>query len=223
VVGIFLGMDKIIEDFPVYIFSAMVLVNFFNDTLHSAVRSVTGNAPLVRKVYLPREMFPAASLIVSAVHLAPGMVIVLIGALWTGWTPSVLGLLAGLLGFAIVAVLGMGLGLLVAALNVYYRDLEQGVDVLTILTTWSVPMIYPWLQVRDHAPGWGLELYLANPLVTAVSLFHKAFWYPQTRHDFEFPPNLWLYGFASLAGAFLVLWIGQRVFARLSPDFASEL
>src|SRR5262249_11765406 len=72
-VGNFLGLSKLIQGFPVYLFAAMVVVNLFTETLHSSTRSVTGNAPLIRKVFLPREMFPVASLLVSLVHFVPGL------------------------------------------------------------------------------------------------------------------------------------------------------
>ncbi|WP_067459509.1 ABC transporter permease [Actinomadura macra] len=223
VVGVFLGMDKQVEDFPVYLFAGMVLINLFTETLHSTTRSVTGNAPLVRKVFLPRELFPTASALVSLVHFLPGMMILLGGAVAAGWRPSPTGLAAAALGFAIIVVLGLGLGLLCAAVNVFFRDLEQVVDISVIVITWSVPMIYPWTHVRTHAPGWVLDLYLANPLVSAVSLFQRAFWYSGTGGDFAFPPDLYVRAALSLGLSVLVFLAGHAVFARMQQRFAQEL
>ncbi|NVI92010.1 ABC transporter permease [Actinomadura sp. BRA 177] len=223
VVGVFLGMDRHVEHFPIYLFSGMVLVNLFNETLHSCTRSVTGNGPLIKKVFLPRELFPAASLLVSLVHFLPGFGIMLAGALTYGWRPSPVGLLAAALGFVLIIVLGLGLGLLCAAINVFFRDLEQVVDIMVIVITWSVPMIYPWWHVRDEAPGWVLDVYLANPLVSAVSLFQRAFWFPGTGGDFAFPPDLYGRAAISLAVSGLVLLAGSLVFARAQQRFAQEL
>jgi ABC-type polysaccharide/polyol phosphate export permease len=223
VVGVFLGMDRHIAHFPIYLFAGMVLINLFTDTLHSATRSVTGNAALVRKVYLPREMFPTASLLVSLVHFVPGFAILLGAALSQGWRPSAGGLGAALLGFAIVVTLAMALGLFSAAINVLLRDLEQAVDVLMIVITWSVPMIYPWTFVRDQAPGWVLDLYLANPLVAAVSLFQRAFWYPTAGSGFTFPPDLYPRAGLALVLAVTLLVLAQFTFARLQRRFAQEL
>src|SRR5690606_17158172 len=102
VAGVFLGMSDRVEHFPIFMFS------------------VLGNAPLVRKVYLPRELFPVASLLVSCVHLLPGLAIVLAAAVAWGWTPSFAALGSALLGFALVATLGLGLGLICSALHVFY-------------------------------------------------------------------------------------------------------
>jgi ABC-2 type transport system permease protein len=222
-VGIFLQMNRSIEDFAVFLFSGMVLVNFFTDTLHASTRAVRGNAPLIRKIYLPREMFPVASGLVSAIHLVPGLVILSCGAVMSGWRPSFTGAGAALLGFAIIAVLGMALGLLCSAYNVFYRDFEQVVDVLSIVFTWSVPMIYPWTLVRDTLPGWALDLYLANPLAIAVSLFQRCFWFPGTDGTFEFPPGLARDGLIALALAGVLLAVATRVFNRKQTRFAEEL
>ncbi|MFC9973728.1 ABC transporter permease [Spirillospora sp. NPDC127200] len=223
VIGLFLGMGRQVENFPIFLFSGMVLVNLLTETLHAATRSVTGNAPLVRKVFLPRELFPSASLLVSLVHFVPGVLILSAGALVYGWRPSFAAVGAGLLGLAIVLILGYGLGLLCAAVNVFFRDLEQAVDVSIMVVTWSVPMIYPWTHVREHAPGWLFEVYLANPLVSAVSLFQRAFWYPGTGGTFAFPPHLYARSAVALAVSVAVLVIGRAVFARTQKRFGQEL
>ncbi|MFI0450835.1 ABC transporter permease [Actinomadura sp. 6N118] len=223
VVGIFLGMSKNVQHFPIFMFSGLILVSFFNETLINATHSVLGNAPLVRKVYLPRELFPVASLLVSCVHLVPGLAIVTGVSIAWGWTPSAGAIGSALLGFALVAVFGMGLGLLCSALHVFYRDTDKVVDIATLFITWSVPMIYPWTVVRDTAPGWALDLYLANPIADAVLLFERAFWWPTTDQTFLFPPHLTRDGLISLAIGVVVLVFGQLVFARLQRRFAEEL
>ncbi|HEU5161420.1 MAG TPA: ABC transporter permease [Streptosporangiaceae bacterium] len=222
-VGVFLKMNRNIDYFAIYLFSGMVLINFFTETLHSTTRSIRGNAPLIRKVYLPRELFPAASTLVSAVHFVPGLLILVVGALATGWTPSLVGAAAIVLALAVIAVLGLALGLLCAAYNVFFRDFEQVIDILNIVIVWSVPMIYPWMVVRDAVPDWALDLYLASPLVTAVSLFQRAFWFPAAARPFELPPHLFTNGVISLAGALLVLGLAQYVFSRKQRRFAEEL
>jgi ABC-2 type transport system permease protein len=223
VVGVFLRMSDRLEHFAIYLFAGMVLINFFTETLHSTTRSIRGNAPLIKKVYLPREMFPVASALVSVVHFIPGVIILLTAVALTGRTPSPAELVPALLGFAVVAALGMALGLLCAAYNVFLRDFEQVVDVLSVVITWSVPMIYPWTTVRDAAPDWLLTIYLANPLVTAVSLFQHAFWLPGTRSGFTLPPQLFVKGAVSLVAALLLLGVAQYVFGRQQARFAEEL
>ncbi|TYC07832.1 ABC transporter permease [Actinomadura syzygii] len=223
VAGVFLGMSKNVQHFPIFMFSGLVLVSFFNETLINTTHSVLGNAPLIRKVYLPRELFPVASLLVSCVHLLPGVAIALGVAIAWGWTPSALAIGSALLGFALVAVLGIGLGLICSALHVFYRDTDKVVDIATLFVTWSVPMIYPWTMVRDTAPGWGLDLYLSNPMAVGVLLFERAFWWPTTDRTFVFPAGLTRDALVLLVLGVLLLGAGQFVFARLQRRFAEEL
>jgi ABC-2 type transport system permease protein len=238
VVGIFLKMSKVIPNFPVFLFSGMVLVGFFTETLITTTWSVVGNAPLVKKVYLPRELFPAASTLVSGVHMLPAMGILLGGALWAGWTPSWLGAGSAVLAFGIVGVLATAFGLLFSAVNVLFRDFGQVVDILNIVIPWSVPMIYPWTTVQEATHGgWPLAVYLANPLSTAVLLFERAFWWPTNHHAPTlpdgrpalpgglpaFPAHLTVRGLVSLLAAVVLLGVAQLMFARLQRRFAQEL
>lgn len=228
VVGVFLRMARVIPAFPVYLFAGMVLVNFFTETLITATWSVIGNRALVQKVYLPREVFPVASMLVSLVHTVPALAILLGGATVAGWSPSPLALGSAALGLAIVVVLALAFGLLFAAINVFFRDFGQVVDILAIVIPWTTPMIYRWTAVRDATSDLGLQIYLANPLVTAVSLFQRAFWWPATGRPFRpgdhaFPDHLTVRGLASLGVAVVLLGIGQLVFRRLQWRFAQEL
>lgn len=239
VVGIFLKMSKSIPNFPVFLFSGMVLMSFFTETLITTAWSVVGNASLVKKVYLPREMFPVSSMLVSGVHMLPALGILLGGALWAGWSPSLLASGSMVLALAIVVSLAMAVGLLFSAVNVFFRDFGQVVDIINIVLPWSVPMIYPWTTVMQSTHGdWLLELYLANPLTSAVLLFERAFWWPaNAQHALTlpngapalpgglpaFPDHLTVRGLVSLLAAVILLVIAQVVFARLQRRFAEEL
>lgn len=223
VVGIFLGLADKVEHFPVYLFSGLVLFTFFMETLNSTTRSIRSNKALIRKIYLPREMFPIASLLVSGFHFLPGLIILLIAALLTSWAWTPVTLAAALLGFSIIAVFGLAVGLFFSAFNVFFRDFEKVVDVLSIAIRWSAPIIYPWTLVQDRVGFWIVQAYLANPLAIAVSLFQRGFWYPGNSNLYEFPPQLWLRGLVALAAVSLLAVLGQYTFSRLERRFAEEL
>lgn len=224
VIGMVLGLRDHMDYFAIYLFSGLVLITFFNESFNSATRSVVRNRSLIKKIYLPREMFPVASMLVSCVHFLPGLVILMGAALILGWVPTPVTLGAALLGFAIIAVFGMGVGFIFAAFNVFFRDFEKVVDVVTIVTRWSAPMIYPWTFVRDAFNGGiGLEIYLANPLAGAVTLFQRAFWLPVTDGTFEFPPHLFVRGLIIFAAVVMLFVLAQWVFGRMERRFAAEL
>lgn len=223
VLGIILNLTRQVEWFAVYLFSGLVLFTFFMETFNSTTRSITANKALIRKIYLPREMFPIASLLVSGFHFLPGLTILVVAALLTSWAWTWVTLAGALLGFAIIAMFGLAVGLFFSAFNVFFRDFEKVVDVMSLVVRWSAPMLYPWTLVQERLPEWALQLYLANPLVPAVSLFQRAFWYPGNDDVFQFPPHLWLRGFLALAACGVLAALGQLAFSRLERRFAEEL
>jgi ABC-2 type transport system permease protein len=128
-----------------------------------------------------------------------------------------------------VATLVTGLGLLMAALNVYFRDVENIVDLVLVVVVWLSPVLYPWSFAQEQiTSGWLEQLYLANPLTVAVQLFQRAFWFPgaQSRPDgVRRParPDLFTRGVVMLVVSLACWRSGQLVFRRLEGRFAQEL
>jgi len=234
VIGLVFGIVRRVPNFAVHIVAGMAMVHYFTETFGSATKSVIKNRALVRKIYLPREMFPVASLLVSAVNIVPGLVILFGAAVLTGWYFEWVMIPAALLGFAIITAFGMAVGLLFSALNVYYRDFSKVVEVLTMLTFWSCPMIYSFDRISDlffADPDlrWAGELYLANPLAISVMLFQRAFWVPTVANDptvdqtqVTLAPDLYTRGLIILAVSVLLVFVAQKVFTRLEPSFAEQ-
>ena len=221
--GFVFGVRDLIENFALYVFSGLVLVLFFNEALTSATRAVRGNRALINKIFLPREMFPLVSVMVSTRHFLPQVAVLLVIAVLAGWTPTWAALGAALAGFALIFLLLVGLGLIASTLNVYFRDAEQVVEIVTMIAFWSAPVMYSWTFMRD-AIGDGplLTLYLSNPLVVAVNLFHEAFWAPTTTTPLPDPPMA-VPAAIAVGIVLTTLVVGQIMFSRLQGRFASEL
>jgi ABC-2 type transport system permease protein len=225
--GIFLNLQGSTPNYAIYLFSGIILVNFFVEVLGNSTRSIVDNRDLIRKIYLPRELFPVSTLLVSAIHFLP-QTLVLIGAcLMVGWEPSILQLAAVVLAFVIVGVLATGLGLLFGAANVYFRDSENIVDMILMIVTWASPVLYVWTMV-ERALGSYFFLYQLNPMTVAVEIFHWGFWYPTLSAD-QIGATPVMHGLASvwapvaLGVSLLILFVGQLVFRKLSVRFAQEL
>lgn len=239
VLGLFLNLDRGIPNYAVYLFSGIVVINLFSEAYKNATTSIVGNAPLVRKVFLPRQLFAISAAIVALVHFLPQVGLLLIVCLLLGWITnvSILGVLAIFAAVALVLVFSLGLGLLFGALNVRYRDAENIVELFLLLATWASPVLYSWTQVQDAIvgtlgwPRWLLEVYLLNPITQAVELFHYAFWRPVSEGVFTvegvsmaaLPPNLGWNTLWAFLIAIAMLLIGQAVFRRLEGRFAQDL
>ncbi len=227
VIGLVLRIHDAVEYFGIHMFAGLVFVHYFTETISAGTRSIVRNKAILRKMAMPREMFPVASMLVSAFHVVPGIVILTVACLWVGWTPDLVGLGAGLLAFAIIAVLGTALALLFSAANVFFRDIGNIVTTLTTFITFSVPMIYPFSFVDDRF-GRFADLYLLNPVAEAVLLAQRCFWTgatsdPQQTMREDLPPNLFTLGFAHLGAVLLLLVLAQLVFIRLENKFAERL
>ena len=98
--GVFLGLNKGMPNYAVYLFSGIAVMNFFNEAFGNAARSVVGNGQLIKKIYLPRELFPVSSLWVAGIHFVPQLVVLLAACLVVGWIPGPVELAAILAGVA---------------------------------------------------------------------------------------------------------------------------
>jgi ABC-2 type transport system permease protein len=220
-----------LEDRPLHIFSGMIMVSFFTDALTSGSKSVVRNKALVRKINLPREMFPVSSIMVSTYHMLPMYVILLGGCMISGWQPDAMAFVAAVMAFVLVWIWGLGTALLLSAWNVYFRDVSNVVDVIQTVITWTTPMIYPFGIVKEQLQGtheFLYQLYLASPLSNAVLLQNRAFWTPSTDDPeanaaAELPSHVFERGALFIVLGLLFLWLAQVSFTRLEGRFAEKI
>ncbi|MFT4189277.1 MAG: ABC transporter permease [Aeromicrobium sp.] len=220
--GVFLQLNRSIEHFPIYLFSGLILVTFFCEGFANSTRSLVDNGALIKKIYLPRELFPVATIYVALVNFLPQMAILLIACLTVGWTPTVSQIAGVLLATLIVMVFALGLGMLFGAANVSVRDSQNFVDLIVMVAPWTSPVLYQWGMVRDVMPDWLFTVYQLNPITAAVNLMHQGFWYPTTESA-GISPDTWLFAGIGLATSLAVLAAGQYVFRRLEGRFAQDL
>lgn len=233
VVGQILGLHRSVPAFPLYLFSGIVLVNLFNEAFGAATRSIVENKALVRKIYLPRELFPIAAVVGSFIHFLPQLAILLVVSFFFGWIPSFASIGLMLAGMLMVVGFVIGIGLFFSAVNVRFRDASNLVEIIRTIATWSVPILYTWAMVYDKTRDipWLFNLYMSNPLAVAVEMFHEAFWVrlPSVVSAVPAPDNAtWPPGFGwyTLAAVGIVLFsmlVGQLVFRRFERSFAQDL
>ncbi|WP_431778325.1 ABC transporter permease [Microbacterium aurantiacum] len=221
--GVFLGLNRSIDYYPIYLIAGITIVTFFNEAFTNGTRSLVDNAPLIKKIYLPREMFPISSMLVAAVNTAPQVIVILAISLAFGWAPGILNIAALLLALAIVGVLASGLGMLFGSINVTFRDAQSFVEIIVMSAIWASPVMYSWTMVASEVPEWLFTLYRLNPLTPAVELFHFGIWMPLPAVDAAPLPGLWIFSGIALAVALAVFILGQAVFRRLEGRFAQDL
>lgn len=227
IVGQVFNLHDNIQNFPLHIFSAIIIVHFFTETFNAGTRSIVRNRAIVQKMAMPREMFPVATMLVSFYHVVPQLVIIVVACLASGWSPDPGAFLAIVLALLIIMIMGTGLALLFSAANVFFRDVQSVVNILTNLVRFGVPMIYSYEMV-DQRFGSAAPYYLLNPIANAVLLFQRAFWVtttddPAATASTGMPEHLLLRGVVMVGVSLVVLAVGQLVFSRLENRIPERL
>lgn len=222
-IGKFLGAARAIPDFAIFIFAGLTAWQLFSDIVIIGTGSVVGNAGLIKKVYVPRELFPL-SVVGSALFNFAIQLAVLIGATAIlGRFPTGMRLMYFVLALAVLVPLSTALAFLFSAVNVYLRDVAYLVEIMLMILMWASPIVYSYGFVHEALIDMPAleQLYLANPMTLVVLGFQKAFW---VAGDGQlFPPHLGRNLVLTFLVSIVLLWLSQRVFARLQSNFAQEL
>lgn len=222
VIGQFLGAERGIPDFAIYVFTGLTAYALFSEIVVGGTASITGNAGLIKKVYLPREVFPLASVGSALFNFGIQLIVLVSATIILQRIPWSLDLFYAIPAMLVLVIYGTALGLLLAAVNVYLRDIQYLVEVVILIMFWASPIVYSWQMVRGIVgDGLLLDIYTSNPVTLAVLGFQQAFWV--SNEAVGLPSDLLLrLGIASLIGLGLLV-LAQRVFARLQGNFAQEL
>lgn len=220
-IGKFLGAERSIPDFAIYLFSGLTAWTLFSEIVSGGTGSIVGNAGLIKKVYIPREVFPLA-VVGSALFNFVTMLAVLVGAtllLRDLPDPSAAWLVP--LAILVLLVWGLALGMALGAVNVYLRDVQYLVEIVLMVGFWASPIVYSWEYVQRAIGPMLQEIYLANPVTMAVLAFQRGMWVAGAEEPY---PDLMVQRLLVMLGIGIVaLWAAQRIFSRLEADFAQEL
>ncbi len=219
-IGKFLGASRSIPEFAVYIFAGLTAWGLFNELVQVGTSSVVANAGLVKKVYLPREIFPLSAA-GSALFNFGVQLVILIGAMLVFGVTAPSDMAWFPLSLAVLVTFGLGLAFILSAVNVYLRDIQYLVEVALMVAFWASPVIYSWTMVRENTSHLLTEIYLSNPVTLAVLGFQRAFW--SAGSDTPLPDHFALRLWTALGVSLVLLWLGQRLFTRIQGNFAQEL
>ncbi|MHB2022603.1 MAG: ABC transporter permease [Mycobacteriales bacterium] len=219
-----------IHDFVVYLMSGLLIWNFFSSALLFSVGSVVGNGNLIRKVRFPLSVLPLSSVGFALVHFSLQILVLVVILLIVGYHFIGLQLLLVFPAFAVGLTFTVALALIVASLNVRYRDVQHILEVAMQAWFWVTPMVYPAGQVAKslHHNGLLYRLYFADPMAAVVASFQRAIYaHPFNGGLLTLAAPGYAFYLEQLAvamfGSLVLLWVGVRVFRHLQGDFAEDL
>ena len=223
VMGKFLGAERGIPDFAIYVFTGLTVYGLLSEIVSGGTSSIVGNGGLIKKIYLPREVFPLASVGSALFNFCIQMGVLLVALFAVGHPSLHMGLLYFFPALAIIVIYGTAFALLLSATNVYLRDVQYLVDVILLILLWASPIVYSWEMAKNiMGEGILLSLYTNSPITLAVLGFQQAFWVGGAPAA-QFPAELMLRMLIALVVGLVLLFGFHRVFARLQGNFAQEL
>ncbi|MBA3340352.1 MAG: ABC transporter permease [Gemmatimonadaceae bacterium] len=194
--------------YALMVFSGMLPWTFFSTALGDASASLISNANLISKVYFPRLIVPAATIVVAFIDFLISFAILIAMMAWYRFLPGWQIVL--LPAFVIVAILAaLGPALWITAANVKYRDFRYVVPFVVQFGLYISPVGFSSKVVPD---AWRL-LYSLNPLVGVIDGFRWCILGGES--------NIYWPGFGlSLFGVGFFLWLGIRQFRKVEKTFA---
>lgn len=188
-----------IESFPVYLILGQTIFNFFADATRGAMESIYASAELIKKVYVPKYMFPLSKVCFCFVNMLCSMlavlIVMLIERVQVTWTVVFVPLV-----FFYTFLISLGVGMMLAVGAVYFRDLSHLYGILVTALTYFTPLFYP----VEILPDTIRRIDQMNPMLHIVAYFRNVVMYGVCPTLGE---NLVCLGFGCVfcaAGAFLM-------------------
>ena len=195
-----------IPNYPLYLLCGQLIFNFFSDATTQAMNSILMGASLIKKVYLPKYIFPVARGLSSFVMMVFSLLALLIVMIVTGATFHLTLIMLPVAIFYLFLFV-MGIGLVLSVLVIYFRDIEHLYGVFLTVFMYMTPIIYPISIV----PDWIKDFILLNPLTSYVDFFRECVMYGHW-------PSIQLHLICLLCSLTSLL-IGMVVFEKHQKDF----
>ena len=194
------------RSFPLYILSGRLLYSFFSQGTKGALRSIRGNAGMIKKVYVPKYLYPLSTVLFNFIIFVLSLIVLVLLGIFTGNYPNLrwLGIIFPLL---VLLAMTFGVGMILATVAVYFRDMEYLWDVLLMIVMYTCAIFYYPDRLLKSGYYWVLTL---NPLYgVIVNVRHIVF-----SEALEWPRMAYAVLFAAAS-----IVIGVFLFQRRQDDF----
>ena len=195
-----------IDNYAVYLLVGTVTFNFFSEATQAALISITGSSSLITKVYVPTYIFPISKVLSSCINLFFSTLALYLIVLIQGVPLNPYHLLIPVLYLALIGF-SIGMGMILSAVMVYFRDTQFLYGVLIVLWMYLTPLFYPITIIPEDM----MDIYCANPMYQYVTFFRTLVLDAKMPAPEQFG---WCFGYAA---AFLL--IGFFVFKKLKKNF----
>lgn len=156
--------------FPIYVLSGRLLYSFFSSGTKAACKSIRSNASIIKKVYVPKYIYPFASIIANYLIFLISLSVLVVVSLVLGVYPT-RHIFAALIPLVTLLIMTIGVGMVLATMAVFFRDLEYLWEVMLMLIMYSSAIFYNPAKVIKNGYGWIIEY---NPVYACIANFRNA-------------------------------------------------
>jgi ABC-2 type transport system permease protein len=225
-----------IPNFVVYLFAGLVVWNMFLTAVSTATGVIVDRSALVKKVSFPREILPLSNVGAAIVYFAVQLGVLVVFLLVLRHAPAWGFLWLLPISFLALCAFSAALSVVMAAVNVYFRDMKHLIEVVLQLWFWLTPVVYSYENsIAPHLAAHGLSLiYFVNPITLIVVTFQRIFYVSTVVHStvsgqvlnilptWSFEKFLYL-NLALLGVSAVLFFLAEALFGRLEGNFESEL
>ena len=213
--------------FPLVLLLGISLWNFFSEATSMGLNSITGRGDVLRKVDFPKIIIVIPAIIGSLIGLAINMCVVLLFCLLSGQVHFTWRVLLLPINFIEFYILALGCALLLATMNVYFRDIQHIWDVLQQTLFYATPIIYPLSMVEQRlGEQYGPlieKIMLLNPVAQIIQDIRHNLIAPDTTPTIWNLCHQWWIQLIPIAIVLLCVVLGLHVFKKHDWQFAEVL
>lgn len=198
--------DRKDPEFPLYIVIARLIYTYFQNGTKAASRSIRANAAMIKKVYVPKYLYPLSSVLFNFIIFAISLLVIIPVDIYCRVIPT-WNILAFIPAIVVLLILTLGVGMVLATVNVFFRDIEYLWNVILMIIMYMCAIFYPAEKLLDSDYYWILKY---NPLYQIIATCRSA----------VMGTPLDLFGFLYALGFSIVcLLIGIIVFKKNQDNF----
>lgn len=192
--------------FPVYILTGRLLYSFFSQSTKAALKSIRQNSAMIKKVYVPKYLYPLSSVLFNYVIFLISLVVLALVSVILGVKPTWY-LIQAPVALILILLIAYGCGMILATIGVFFRDMEYLWSVGLMLVMYTCAIFYYPSKLLKSGWAWILKY---NPLYCVIDIFRSAI--------FGQPMNMHYVAYAA-AFAIVSMAVGLLCFKKKQDDF----
>lgn len=194
------------KTFPVYILTGRLLYSYYSLATKTALKSIRANSAMIKKVYVPKYLYPLSSVLFNYVIFLISLIVLAIVSLVLGVKPTVY-LLQAPIALILLLVFAYGSGMVLATIGVFFRDMEYLWSVVLMLIMYTCAIFYYPEKLLRSGWYWILKY---NPLYCIIDIFRSSIFGTQMNMGYLLYAAVFSFG---------IMAVGLLCFKKKQDDF----